>query len=138
MSESNINAEALVNKTLVLLVEDNPTILEVHKKFLEKMGLLVDTAITGEEALTKFQNYHYPLVILDGGLPDMTGKDLGLLIREHEQGMNRLRTPLILLTGFTEEDAKKWCKLADIDDYAIKPVHPLVLEKIILSHITSF
>ena len=86
--EINIDKSSTSNtskkgKLKVLLIEDDDRILRVHTQFLINMGLEVDTAITGEQAFTMYKNNYYPLVILDGGLPDMTGKDLGLLIREH-------------------------------------------------------
>lgn len=125
-----------MDKQTILLIEDDPTILNVHKIFLEKIGLLVDTAINGEEAFTKFKNDRYPLVMLDGGLPDMTGLELALRMREHEKLAGLSRTPLILLSGYTEQLMQDWCMAGDIDDYTIKPVHPDVLRSLVLHYIT--
>lgn len=121
-----------MDKQTLLLIEDDPTILNVHKIFLEKNRFLVDTAINGEEAFKKFKNDRYPLVLLDGGLPDMTGLELALRMREHEKLAGLSRTPLILLSGYTEQMMQDWCRVGDIDAYAIKPVHPVVLEHLVL------
>lgn len=125
-----------MNKQTILLIEDDPTILNVHKAFIEKIGFTVDTAIIGEEAFNKFQNNHYPLVVLDGGLPDMTGLELALKIREYEKATGISRTPLILLSGYTDQLIQDWCIAGDIDEYAIKPVHPHKLKELILRFVT--
>lgn len=136
MNGSSKSAKGDGKKIVILLIEDQPTILKVHKAFLERMGFEVDVAITGEQAFSSFKNYRYPLVILDGGLPDMTGLELALKIREHEKTSGISRTPLILLSGYTEELLDNWCNSAGIDAYAIKPIHPVVLEKMILRYVT--
>lgn len=122
-------------KPIVLLIEDEEMILNIHKTFLKRQGVLVDTAVTGEEAFRKFQDHQYSLVILDGGLPDTNGKELGIRMRAYEKSVSRPRTPFILLSAYTEEFIKDWCDMADIDSYAIKPVHPVVLEKLVLQFI---
>ena len=119
----------------VLLVEDNVTILNVHKTFLNRIGLIVDTAITGEQALKKFQEYHYPLVLLDGGLAGTDVKELAIQMRELEKNTVRLRTSFIILSGYSEELINNWCGTTDINAYAIKPVHPKFLEQLILHYI---
>jgi DNA-binding response OmpR family regulator len=127
------------SRPVVLLIEDETLILTIHQTFLTRMGVLVDTAVTGEEAYKKFQDNSYSLVILDGGLPDTNGKELGIRIRAYEKNISRPRTPLILLSGYTDEMVKDWCDRADIDSYAIKPVHPSALEQLVRRFIkTSF
>lgn len=135
MNGSSKSAKGEGKKIVILLIEDQLIILKTHKIFLERMGFEVDVATTGEQAFSSFKNYRYPLVILDGGLPDMTGLELALKIREYEKTSGISRTPLILLSGYTDELLDNWCEAADIDAYEIKPVHPSVLKELVLRYI---
>ncbi len=120
-----------LNQISVLLIEDDPRIQTIHMAFLRKMRLQVDTAMTGSEALMKFKKYPYPLVLLDGGLPDMYGNELGKRLREIEKNEGRARVPFILLSAYSEDQVRKWCNEADIDACAIKLVHPDRLKELI-------
>ena len=57
----------------ILLVDDEPTILEVWGELLETHGYRVTTAAKGEEALSKYVNSHFDLVLLDLNMPGMGG-----------------------------------------------------------------
>ena len=57
----------------ILIVEDDAFIITFTSKVLKSQGYLVTTAMTGKDALAKVQTTDYNLVLLDIGLPDMTG-----------------------------------------------------------------
>lgn len=73
------------NKKKILLVEDQLIIQRVHSIFLRKMGYQVDIAINGKQTLELCVCNVYHLVILDAGLPDMKGVELGKKIRMLEK-----------------------------------------------------
>ncbi|WP_019551324.1 response regulator transcription factor [Thermus scotoductus] len=100
----------------IFLVEDDPQVGELVKRFLEKEGLLVVWARTGREALKQAWEGTKPdLVVLDRGLPDMEGLEVLRSLRDLD--------PLlpVLLTGRAEEDSRVEGLLEGADDYLGKP-----------------
>lgn len=101
----------------ILLVEDDPQVGELVKRFLEKEGLGVDWARTGREALHQVWNRAKPdLVVLDRGLPDMEGLEVLKALRDLDPML-----PVLLLTGKADEDSRVEGLLEGADDYLGKP-----------------
>ncbi len=99
----------------VLVVDDEPKIVEVIARFLESRGFLVHTAASGEEALRIFQREELALVLLDLMLPGLSGEEVCARIRQSSA------TPLIMLTAKTlEADQLRGLQLG-ADDYIVKP-----------------
>lgn len=111
-----------MNKKKILLVEDQLIIQRVHSIFLKKMGYQVDLAINGQQTLEMFSNNAYNLVILDAGLPDIQGIEVGKKIRIIEKNNNANRMPIILLSAYPSNSLKKWCQEAEIDNFSTKPI----------------
>jgi CheY-like chemotaxis protein len=61
------------DRTMILLVDDDPDITEALSDLLEHEGYHVHLAVNGGKALEKAKQHHYSAVILDLGLPDMDG-----------------------------------------------------------------
>ena len=100
----------------IFLVEDDPQVGELVKRFLEKEGLLVVWARTGREALKQAWEGTKPdLVVLDRGLPDLESLEVLRSLRDLD--------PLlpVLLTGRAEEDSRVEGLLEGADDYLGKP-----------------
>ncbi len=57
----------------ILLVEDNPVNQKVAAMQLKKLGLIVETATNGEEALNKLAKGHYSLILMDCQMPVLDG-----------------------------------------------------------------
>ncbi len=74
-------------KKRILIVDDEPTILDLLIVILEGMGHLVDTAANGEEARRKVLANHYDLVITDVKMPRMSGMDLYRTLCSERPGM---------------------------------------------------
>ncbi len=122
--KSSTNDKEVVKTPLprILLVEDDPIIQKVHAHVLEKIvGADVDLASNGQQVLEKFHSNHYDLIVLDGGLPDTDGFELGKIIRREEAAAGK-RTSLLLLSAWTYEYVSEGCQAADIDEFAIKPI----------------
>ena len=98
----------------ILYMEDNPLERETFLKILAhsiKGELDLDTALTGEEGIEKIKENTYDLIIMDNKMP---GKS-GIAILEEMREM-RSKTPVILLTGSSDEDvAVKAMKLGAKD-----------------------
>jgi CheY-like chemotaxis protein len=81
----------------ILVVDDEPSICEVLALFLEEEDHEVETVGSGSEALERFPQTHWDLVITDRQMPLMTGDDLATWIH----GMNP-DVPIMLVTGSRE------------------------------------
>jgi signal transduction histidine kinase len=95
-SVPEIAAQAKPTSSLrVLIVDDEPGILEVVAAYLRCDGHTVATASSGREALEKFQRNHFDLVVLDRVMPEMSGDQTARFIKQLNQNI-----PVIMLTGF--------------------------------------
>lgn len=110
----------------VLLVEDTPIIQVVHKKMLENLGYQVDLVSSAEKALYKVNTTTYDLILMDIGLPGMSGIDAAVEIRRQEQNL-----PIIALTAFCDKKTYQDCLNAGISDVASKPISQEKLQKLI-------
>ena len=85
----------------VLLVEDDPSILEMYRLKLELDGYRVNTALDGEEGLKKAGDLTPDIIFLDIRLPKMDGLEVLRKLRAQEKTRN---TPVIILSNYDEED----------------------------------
>jgi DNA-binding response OmpR family regulator len=86
------------------------------------MGYQVDIAINGQQTLDRCLSSTYNLIILDAGLPDMQGVEVGKRIRILEKNNKANRMPIILLSAYPTNNLKKWCQEAEIDNFSTKPI----------------
>jgi DNA-binding response OmpR family regulator len=103
------------NKASVLVVEDEPEILELISTLLRLDGLDVMCASSGEEGLRAFFQRRPDAAILDIGLPGMSGIDLCVRIREVSE------VPVIFLSALGEEQGRVRGLRVGADDYIVKP-----------------
>jgi DNA-binding response OmpR family regulator len=102
----------------VLVVDDEPNIVEVVSSYLLRAGFDPVTAVTGTQALEAFEKTRPSLVILDLMLPDISGEEVCRRLRA------RSRVPIIMLTARVEDaDAVRGLDLG-ADDYVTKPFSP--------------
>ena len=105
----------------ILVLEDNPDILELVTYSLENEGYSVYPAKTGADALSILNDETVDLAILDVMLPDMTGTELCRRMKKEE----RLRDiPVLFMTAKTEETDKLIGFKVGADDYVCKPFSP--------------
>lgn len=99
----------------ILVVDDEPKIVEVVEAYLKREGFDVLTAEDGEKALKLFKNELIHLVVLDLMLPKISGEEV----------CNRIRAtsdvPIIMLTAKSDEDNKIEGLAIGADDYLTKP-----------------
>jgi signal transduction histidine kinase/DNA-binding NarL/FixJ family response regulator len=107
----------------VLAVDDYPMNLEVLTGQLEILGVPIDTAANGLEALTKWREHGYALVLTDIHMPDMDGFELTRQIRAEEavSAVDR-RTPIVALTANALKGEADRCLAAGMDGYLTKPL----------------
>lgn len=85
----------------VLLVEDDPSVLEMYRLKLELDGYRVNTALDGEEGLKKAGDLTPDIIFLDIRLPKMDGLEVLRKLRAQEKTRN---IPVIILSNYDEED----------------------------------
>jgi DNA-binding response OmpR family regulator len=102
----------------ILVVEDEARIAEVVQSYLEGQGHAVDWAASGEDALDAAASRRPDLVILDLGLPGMSGEEVCRRLRAQSD------VPIIMLTARdAEEDLVRGLQVG-ADDYITKPFSP--------------
>ena len=99
----------------ILVVDDEPGILRAVQTNLGRHDFHVDTAASGQEALTEYARVRPELVLLDLGLPDMDGLDIIRAIRK------RANTPIVVLSSREAERDKVNALDLGADDYLTKP-----------------
>jgi two-component system phosphate regulon response regulator PhoB len=107
--------------TSVLVVDDDPIILDVVEMVLRGRGLDVDTRSSGRDAVRAAHDRHPDCAVVDVSMPDMSGLDVCRALREDELTSD---IPIILLTG-----RGQWLDVASgfdagADDYLVKPFTP--------------
>lgn len=102
----------------ILIVEDDPSILEVVVFAMEKAGHKAVTAKDGEAALSQFGVYHPDLIILDVGLPGIDGLEVCRRIRRSSD------VPILFLSARDEEIDRILGLEIGGDDYVTKPFSP--------------
>jgi len=104
----------------VLLVEDSDAIRDAFTILLEDAGYVVLGAETGTEALRLAEERVPDLVLLDMGLPDMTGLDV---VRRMKAAPQTAGIAVVALTGRDEEADRRACLAAGCAAYIVKPVN---------------
>ncbi|CAM3379055.1 MULTISPECIES: response regulator transcription factor [Aquirufa] len=117
-------SQATANSTKILLVDDDPDILELLEYNLAKEGFLLAKASDGKEAIAIAQDFNPQLVILDVMMPTMDGIETARRMKS----MPELKDALILfLTARGEEYTEVAAFDAGAHDYIIKPIKPRAL-----------
>jgi len=102
----------------VLVVDDDPNIVEVLRLYFDKDGFAVISCLTGDKALETFQTSQPDLVVLDLMLPGKDGYDICREIRKSSD------VPIIMLTARTDTLDKVVGLELGADDYVQKPFEP--------------
>jgi DNA-binding response OmpR family regulator len=113
---SEVNAVGVTGK--VLVVEDDVTVRDVVRRYLERAGHEVRLAGDGEEALRLAEQSEPDLVVLDLMLPGVDGLEVCRRLRE------RSRVPVVMLTALGEEEDRILGLQLGADDYVTKPFSP--------------
>ena len=102
----------------ILVVDDEPKIVQLARDYLEHAGMRVVTANDGKFALTVARSEKLDLVVLDLGLPEMDGLDVTRALRKESN------VPIVMLTARGEESDKLIGLELGADDYIVKPFSP--------------
>ena len=105
-------------KLRIMLVEDDMLLAQSLTDRLEGQGFHVNEADRGEDALELSDIYEYQVMILDLGLPDMSGDEVLDNLRAKNE-----RLPVLVLSGEADVEARLSCLRAGADDYLTKPLN---------------
>ena len=105
---------------LVLVVDDVPDTRRLMRRVLERAGLTVVEAATGEAALDTIENERPALVVLDLRLPGMTGFDVARWIRAHPD-QDIARTKLLACSASVQPEVQREALDAGADAFEGKP-----------------
>lgn len=108
----------------ILVVEDEPDIVELVTRALARHGFRVDAAASGEEAVRKARQLVPDVVILDLMLPGIDGMEVCRMLRGDPR---TAAAPIIMLTARSEEADMVAGLEVGADDYVAKPFSPKVL-----------
>jgi two-component system, OmpR family, alkaline phosphatase synthesis response regulator PhoP len=106
------------NMKTILVVDDEPKIVQLARDYLEHAGFSVLTAHAGKTALERARSAKPDLIVLDLGLPELDGLDVTRALRRDSN------VPIIMLTARGEESDKLVGLELGADDYIIKPFSP--------------
>jgi DNA-binding response OmpR family regulator len=102
----------------ILVVDDEPKIVELARDYLEHAGFAVVSAFDGSEALTRARTDAPDLIVLDLGLPKLDGLDVARALRRDSN------VPIVILSGRSDETDKLVGLELGADDYVTKPFSP--------------
>lgn len=111
----------------ILLIEDEPVVIMVHSMMLQRLGYAFDKAETGTQALT-LSEQSYDLILLDIGLPDMSGFDVAANVRARHDGTENTR--IVTITGFRLDEVREQCLALDTNQATNKPITMEGLQKL--------
>ncbi|KKK34233.1 transcriptional regulator [Salinicoccus sediminis] len=118
--------------TRVLIVEDDESIAEIERDYLEVGGIHADIALSGNAGVRMIYTGSYDLIVLDIMLPDMDGFQILKKIRDE------VDVPILMVTAKQSDiDIVRGLNLG-ADDYIVKPFSPTELVARVKSHLTRF
>jgi two-component system, response regulator, stage 0 sporulation protein F len=118
----------------ILIVDDEPNVTLILSRSLDKLDKKyeVETAQSGEEALSKIENKPYALVITDYKMPEMNGLDLAMAVRRIAP-----ETQVILMTAHGTRSLQNTADGLDLDGYIDKPFKLSEIREIVEAAVSS-
>ena len=108
----------------ILLAEDEPINREIAQMLLEDVGLKVDLAEDGREAVEKARSGSYAIILMDMQMPVLDGLDATRQIRRLP---GHQATPILAMTANAFAENRDQCFDAGMDDFIAKPANPEIL-----------
>jgi PAS domain S-box-containing protein len=110
----------------VLVVEDEPQVRDIEAEYLRGDGHFVETAADGREALERFAQWGYDVVVADRAMPEMSGDQLTAVIKQTSP-----KTPVVMVTGFADMPVEGADPTQQPDLILRKPITQLTLRQAI-------
>lgn len=110
-------SDQILRNKMVLVAEDNGINQMVVKHTLLKLGASADIAVDGAEAIEKFKEHPYDLILMDIQMPEMDGYEATSYIRNQLQS----NVPIIAMTAFALKGEEEKCFECGMNGYVSKP-----------------
>ncbi len=111
----------------VLIVDDQPDIVNTLASCVKQWGHQVETAYSGQEALTVAEGFDPHVVLLDIMMPDMDGYTVATKLRK----MGQMETTVVGVTALQDDDHRHKGWDSGFHFYLVKPVNPDKLKKLL-------
>ncbi len=122
-SKPDKQQDLLIKGRRILLVEDNKANQMFMSLILKKYGVIFDIANDGLEAIERFRENYYDLILMDENMPNLNGIEATKRILEIEAKEQRTHTPIIALTANALKGDRERFIAAGMDEYMTKPVN---------------
>lgn len=106
----------------ILVAEDNPINVILLKELLSKLSLDADYVIDGNQAIEKFKNKNYDLILMDINMPNCDGITATKEIRKYEKENNKISVPIIALTANVMKGDKENFLDSGMTEHIGKPI----------------
>ena len=126
----SINGDQRATKRRILIVDDNQDAAKMLALLLDLSGHTTELAHDGLAAVSAAEAFRPDLVLLDLGLPKLSGLDAARHIRQQPWGANMV---LVALTGWGQEEDRRRTAEAGFDGHLVKPVDPAALAQLLNS-----
>ena len=120
-------------KLHILLAEDNVVNQQLAVRLLTREGHTVDVAANGREAVQKYAQRDYDVVLMDVQMPEMDGLEATSAIRARDAELGR-HTPIVAMTAHAMVGDRERCLSAGMDDYIPKPIDRRGLFRVLQFH----
>lgn len=134
-----LSSETILQATRknVLVVEDYQPNVLVITSLLQRYGYDFDVAYNGAEAIQRYRDGVYNVILMDMQMDEMDGMESTMRIRNLEKDKGKARTPIIAMTAHVQESDKNKCLDVGMDDFLPKPFDPDILEKKLAAYIPA-
>jgi PAS domain S-box-containing protein len=126
--DSDTDAAPPTIRRRVLVADDNVDAADTIAMFLEGIGCDVRTVYDGESAIREAESYRPDLLLLDLGMPGVSGQTACRQIRGENWGANMT---IAALTGWGQDEDRRRTRVAGFDHHLVKPVEPSVLLRLV-------
>ena len=109
----------------ILLADDNPVNLDLTTRLLTKRGHEVTTAEDGQQAVDRFLEQRFDIILMDLEMPKVSGIEAARQIRAKEQASaidTPPYTPIAAMTAHDEETERTACLVVGMDGFITKPI----------------
>ncbi len=121
---TNPNNESFLPQSTVLIVDDNPQNVELLQAFLEALPVKLVTAIDGQDALEKVEQFHPDLILLDIMMPRMSGFQVCRRLKNDPKTRD---IQILMVTALNELGDIEQASECGTDDFVSKPINKFEL-----------
>lgn len=115
----------------ILVVDDQPLLQKCAQKLLESFGMPISLVSNGAEALQQIQTRNYALILMDLGLPDLTGQEVAKAILSWQKKHLRPLSMIAALSAQLNNVERQQCYMAGMQKAYEKPLTPEKVEELL-------